>query len=713
VSGAGVRVGIGTRVWLDGEVHEIIEWLPSGAGNEVVLRGARSVCRMSVVALLSDQRVRLIPERPGPQPDDDVDTAATALLGLNAQQLAQVNDRAGHVREVLSGHRLGHPEAALPGEPRREFDPVLPLRARYQAKAAELGVDCRTVRRWVRAFREHGEAGLVPGRGAGCDRVDPVWAQTALAIMAEYTEESQPSQSAVILQTRARLAREIADGVVVEPSRASAYRKLAQLDGQHPTFHGTTKRNRDIAGRPPHPYGKLRPTRPGEYLILDTTRLDVFALDPATLRWVQVELSAAMDWYTRCIVGLRLTPVSTKAVDAAALMYQVFRPPPAPAEWPDYAVWPAHGIPEQVLIDPDRIDRTGAAVMSPPMSPGTIVVDHGKIYLSEHLSSVCARMGISIQPARIREGRDKAPLERFFKTVRLGLLQYLAGYKGPDVNARGLDVESHSFFYLDQLEAMVREWVATVYHHRRHRSLLDPGLPAVRMSPAQMFAHGMVRAGYLHAPRDPQLAYEFLRVVPRTIQHDGIHIANLVYKGAVLGELAELGSPYTGRLAGRWPIHVDPDDISRVFVRHPSTRDWHELVWEHAREVPMPFSEDTLHFARRLGARRHGFVDDRLALTELLARWQIAMGASPAERRIALRLARAEAALSKQVSADDAAAAAEILSRNAVRPPHPCAAFGGDDDDDAELHADYDPDEPDDSDDEPFGNPAGETLQWA
>jgi hypothetical protein len=41
---------------------------------------------------------------------------------------------------------------------------------------------------------------------------------------------------------------------------------------------------------------------------------------------------------------------------------------------------------------------------------------------------VCQRFGISIQPARIREGRDKGPLERFFRTVREGLLQYLPGY---------------------------------------------------------------------------------------------------------------------------------------------------------------------------------------------------------------------------------------------------------------------------------------------
>lgn len=42
---------------------------------------------------------------------------------------------------------------------------------------------------------------------------------------------------------------------------------------------------------------------------------------------------------------------------------------------------------------------------------------------------------------------------------------------GPDINARGLDVEGHAYFYIDQLQAILREWVATVYHHERHDSL--------------------------------------------------------------------------------------------------------------------------------------------------------------------------------------------------------------------------------------------------
>ena len=77
---------------------------------------------------------------------------------------------------------------------------------------------------------------------------------------------------------------------------------------------GGTKAKREIAGRPATPYGRLRAMRPGEYLLLDTTRLDVFAMDPVTLRWVQAELTAGMDLYDRCVTGLRLTPVSTKAL---------------------------------------------------------------------------------------------------------------------------------------------------------------------------------------------------------------------------------------------------------------------------------------------------------------------------------------------------------------------------------------------------------------
>ncbi|CAN5555894.1 helix-turn-helix domain-containing protein [soil metagenome] len=683
----------------DGAVHEITEWLPTVSGTDVVLRGPNSLCRMSVVELVRGTRARLLIDTAGPESTDKVVPAVVALSGLPSKVLAQTGDRAAHVREVLTGFRSGSSEVVASGEPRPQFDIGRPLCHRYAAKADELDVDERTIRRWIKAYEDNGEAGLVSTHFIPQQRVDPRWSEAALAIMREHTEESKPSEKAVIYQVSKRLELCFGPGVVPEPSRATAYRELHRLDTQHRTFRGTTARNRDIATRPKRPYGKLAPTRPGEYVILDTTRLDVFGVDPITLQWTRIELTAAMDWYTRCIVALRLTPVSTKAVDAAALMYQVYRPPLAPAGWPDYAVWPHHGIPRTVCIDPDQlVTKPGTGASGPAVMPETIVVDHGKIYVSEHLNSVCQRFGISIQPARIREGRDKGPLERFFRTVREGLLQYLPGYKGPDINSRGLDVEGHAFFYIDQLEAIVREWIAVVYHHTRHSSLFDPHLPSATMTPAQMFAHGTARAGYLEAPRDPFLAYEFLQVQARTIQHYGVQCGKLRYTGDVLSELGNRHSPYTGKFRNKWPIHIDPDDISRVFIKHPDTGAWHTLDWEHAHHVEAPFSEEALAYARRIVLQEHGFADDQLALDELLTRWNLHMGVSAKERRMALRMARQDDALSHQVEVTDADLVAGLPSVQAVTrpttppPSGPDASVVGDDDTEEELADDYDDD---------------------
>lgn len=699
MTGAGVRIGVGTRVMYDGAVHVVTEWLPAVQGTDVVLRGPTSVCRMSLVELISGGRARLLTDVVGSTSDDSVDPAAVVLGSLSARKRKEVSERAAHIKEVLTGFRSGTSEAPGPREPRAEFDPSTPILDRYAAKASELGVAPRTIRRWAAAYQQLGEAGLASARIPHVSHVDSRWSEAALAIMREHTEESKPSEKAVIYQTSKRLEICFGHGVVPEPSRATAYRELKRLEAQHRTFKGTTVRNRDIATRPKRPYGKLQPTRPGEYVILDTTRLDVFGVDPITLRWTRIELTAAMDWYTRCIVGLRLTPVSTKAIDAAAMLYQVFRPPPAPASWPEYAVWPHHGVPRAVCIDSDQLVTTrGNAVSGPAVTPETIVVDHGKIYVSEHLNSVCQRLGISIQPARIREGRDKGPLERFFRTVREGLLQYLPGYKGPDINSRGLDVEGHAFFYIDQLEGIVREWIAAVYHHTRHSSLFDMHLPTATMTPAQMFAHGVARAGYLEAPRDPFLAYEFLQVQARTIQHYGVQCGKLRYTGDILTELGNRTSPYTGKFRNRWPIHVDPDNISHVFIRHPETGEWHTLEWEHASHVDAPFSEEALQYARRIVLQDHGFVDDQLALDELLTRWNLHMGVSAAERRMALRMSRQDEALSNQVEVSDAAVVTGLPSVQAVtgaadQIPRGEETVAGDDDTDEELAEDYDDDD--------------------
>lgn len=145
------------------------------------------------------------------------------------------------------------------------------MEAKYAAKSAELAVTDRTIKRWVRAYRQMGVAGLADETADQPTRADGRWIETALEVMVEHTDQSRPSQTMVIDRTNARVVARFGEGVVKCPSRATAHRILAKLEKQHPTYRLSTKRNRGIADRPSEAYGKLRPTRPGQYLLMDTT----------------------------------------------------------------------------------------------------------------------------------------------------------------------------------------------------------------------------------------------------------------------------------------------------------------------------------------------------------------------------------------------------------------------------------------------------------
>lgn len=705
MSWAGVRFGVGTRLVLDGETVEIVELMATRAGNEVVVKDVHGGRRLiSQRELLLSDRARVIPDVDGPEPDDPHETAGAVLGRLAPAELARVAERAAHLEEVRTGYRSGSAKATLPGEPRAEYDPSLPRTARYEAKARELGVSRRTLERWIGEYKRFGQAGLAAGaaaQGAGpLGEADPRWVEVALEVMGEYTKEARPSMALVADQAGARVVARYGPDVVRVPSRASAYRYLDELDRRAPTFHGSSKRRREAADRPKRAYGRLRPTRPGEYVLLDTTRSDVFALDPNTLRWVQAEITVAMDWYDRAITGLRVTPVSTKAIDVGAILFQTFHPRPAGKDWPAHAVWPEHGLPKGVLVDRDAFTaapvragairagaiREGAVA---PRVPETIVIDHGKPFVSAHVTSVCRRLGISIQPARLRTGRDKGPIERFFRTLREGLLERLPGYKGPDIYSRGLDPEGQAFLFLDELESKIAEWIAVVYHHRPHRSLHDPHMPGLKLSPAMMFEHGVARSGYVEVPRNRDLGFEFLKVEYLPVHHYGVEVNRCRYNGDVLEDFRNITSPYLGEAKGRWPFHVNIDDITKIYFRHPKTRRWHALAWEHAPLLDVPFSLEALEFSRRLAAADYTYPDDKLAVGDLLERWNLGLGMSRTERRMALRLARQQATIElPEVETEPVsrlASVRKILELPAERTAEQELPAAGDDDDADEL----------------------------
>ncbi len=656
-----VTVAVGTSLLLGGEMVRIVEF---DGRTVTVCSGQDRYTGIALARFVSRARSLEIP-------DADENDPGLVLAGLSPAEKAKVAERAGHVREVLSGFRSGHADTGVDGEPRADYGPEVAMKDRYRAKAAELGVSVRTVEYWIASYRAAGEAGLVDDRVRKGRRtsVDPRWDAAVRAEMAAGVSDSTPSRRALLARVAARLEREHGAGVVAVPSQATAYRRLEMLAKGTNAVAGSAKGRRSIADRPQGVYGRLRATRPGEYVVLDTQDLDVFAMEPVTCRWLRAQLTVAQDLFDRQILGLKVTPVSTKAVDVAGVLFEAVtgrgsgRP----------GLGPMHGLPEQLVFT--EFGPEPAEVWCPPE---TLVIDHGKAFLSAHVIGVCSRLGVSIQPAQPRKPTDKPTVERFFRSLREGLIQHLPAYKGPDLHSRGIGLEEQAFLFLHELEDVIRDWIATVYHRDRHAGLVNAQWPELEFSPNDMFAMGLAKSGVLRIPAAPELALEFLRVEWRTIQHYGVEIDGRRYNGAALDPYRNRRSDYGGLAAGKWPLRINDDDVRAVWFRDPDEHQWHRLEWEHAPMLDTPLSDEAARYARTLAGTGGRFIAPTEALSEVLARWSIGEVIDRRERRMAARLSAERSGLQALTDVE-----------NAAEPPLPAAdslaEVRGDDDTEDEL----------------------------
>ncbi|MFD3817263.1 integrase [Streptomyces rubiginosohelvolus] len=626
----------GLPLTYDGEQFTIAEI----EGRRILLQqisaeGRPTWRQIDLSVLMAHPSTEFLVETPPAQP------AVAATLGeLSTAEDDALTTRFRHVQEVRSGYQLGSAEMALEGEPRPDYAPGVPLMHRYEAKASELGVGVTTVRRWVALVEESGPAGLVRRRQptSVLDRVDPRWLEMARSVIKRLEKSSRPVRGLVLMEIEERVVKKYGPGMVSIPKQTKGYALLKELSRGTNAFDGSTKGKRSIANRPQGVFGRLRATRPGEYVVLDTNSLDVFAMEPVTCRWVQCELTVAMDLYSKVITGLRLTPVSTKSTDVAGVLFETIRPREVSGGTGE--PFPYCGVPSTVVFDAEKLVDADGQPLLPPVAAETIIYDHGKIYVSNHIASVSAKLNISLQPARPYTPTDK-PVERWFKTLNQGLLAALPGYKGPDVHSRGENVENEAYFFLDELEAIIREWITLIYHRRHHRGLTIPEVPGLKLSPLEMFEHGVNRAGPLRIPARPGLAFEFLEEEWCPIHHYGVEINGLRYNGDGLDDYRNQISPHRGEQAGRWPVAVDRADIRKIYFQDPKQPHlWHTLDWEHAPALNGPASLEALKYARRIAAKTHRFPDTKRALIELLERWGAGLTEDRTERRMAVRLSQ-------------------------------------------------------------------------
>lgn len=238
----GVGLVVGARLAYDGRQWTVVEL--AGTAVTLVTDGHGLARQVDVGHLLAASSTRLLRGTAEAEPIAGVGAVLDDLSDAERERLAE---RVAHVQEVRTGYRLGSAELALPAEPRPEYAPGLGRLRRYEAKAAELGVGVRTLRRWVQRFDSDGPAGLVADRWQR-RRVagpDPRWLDTARAVLAEHTEASTPTQDHILARIAARLDAEHGAGQVPVPGQTRARALLKEISRGTSAFGGAKSQTGD------------------------------------------------------------------------------------------------------------------------------------------------------------------------------------------------------------------------------------------------------------------------------------------------------------------------------------------------------------------------------------------------------------------------------------------------------------------------------------
>lgn len=188
------------------------------------------------------------------------------------------------------------------------------------------------------------------------------------------------------------------------------------------------------------------------------------------------------------------------------------------------------------------------------------VMDNGKEYRSHHIEAASQSLGIDLPEVPHFAPEKKPHIERFFKTMSVGLFEELEGYAGHNVAEAQALRNQKSFaerfmtagevvdlnLSAEELQQKINRWIQLIYCQRRHNQLgMSPEEKAAK-SPRPVRVVSNERAlDILLAPGGRA-----------TVQKKGVRVNNGIYAAAEL----------IGAIRKKVDVRLDLVDASRIYV---------------------------------------------------------------------------------------------------------------------------------------------------
>lgn len=562
--------------------------------------GGQDVCALMSVVVGADDFALLTDTGQECAGEKAPDISGLELLEEGDRQ--RVRDWERHLIEIRDGLPPGSPPDATP---RLGYAPdAFTLKQRYAAKSAELkalgwkNCSAGTVERRYRAYKATGIAGLmrevVPGSPWG--RTDERVVRLLLKEVDAGRDESDGSGSRLLERLRAAIRLHHPEEYEqLDISPATFYRLLERLGISPASLRRPTQQRIDEARLPVPPYTPTTASMLGEQVQIDSTGLDIIALGDDG-RPVQLELTAAIDVATRTIIGALIVPKSpgrgprgkrlggraTKSFDAVLMLAQALAPMPGRPGWSPLALAENSQMPYTDLVACDP--RMVGAAARPVIRPKMVVVDHGKIFNSEHFTDVCTSLGISVRSARERTPTDKAIVESLFSAIKKLFCQYVAGYTGSDLARRGKHIHDGPLWSINELQELLDEWIALHWQQRPHDGLRNPFLPGIKVSPNQMYATLVAAEGHMPLALGVHENRKLLPFKRVKVTRKGVRIGNRTYNSPDLQQYYKKHSGIRGQ-GMKWQVRYNPYAPRFVWLYDHVNDTWAEAEFIHQRLI--------------------------------------------------------------------------------------------------------------------------------
>lgn len=340
---------------------------------------------------------------------------------------------------------------------------------------------------------------------------------------------------------------------VLKRIRKSTYKRISQTRKGKLKFEAEQANNSET----------IQTTRVLERVEMDHTQLDIYLLyDDTPIVAGRPYLTILIDHFSRMVLGFQLSFENPSFGAASLACINAYLPKTIHKDLGIQFDWPAHGIPENTVID------------------------NGKEFWGKNFQKIESEVGTRVQYCPIRKAWYKSCVERFYGTVRTRVTDGLPGtVKKIGKCAEGYDPKAEAKMTFSEFKVYFLNWLLGDYHN----SVIN----TKNKTPNQLWLES---EDYLPVPEQNRIKLlpKLMATAKRTNEGGTLHYKNLDYSSGFLKDF----HARDGRK--KVTFKYNPFDLGCI------------LIYDTLNKAYIPIDHEDQDYSKNLSLWEHKRISDRI-----------------------------------------------------------------------------------------------------